>query len=105
MAAKKNDAKKNLRSLEASGFYSDFEKEGILYAALIRSPGPSGNVKSITIPDLPEGYFMLSSKDLPGAKTITANKTVTKIFGYGNVSYRGQPLGILARMKKQFTNC
>ena len=95
MAAKKNDAKKNLRSLEASGFYSDFEKEGILYAALIRSPGPSGNVKSITIPDLPEGYFMLSSKDLPGAKTITANKTVTKIFGYGNVSYRGQPLGIV----------
>ncbi len=95
MAAKKNSSKANFRSLEASGFYSDAEKEGCLYAALIRSPAPSGKVKSITIPDLPEGYFMLSSKDLPGAKSISANKTVTKIFGYGNVSYSGEPLGIL----------
>ncbi len=95
MAAKKNDAKKNLRSLEASGFYSDFEKEGILYAALIRSPSPTGKVKSITVPDLPEDYFMLSSKDLPGTKTITVNKTSTKIFGYGNISYAGEPLGII----------
>lgn len=95
MASKKNDSKKNLRSLEASGFYSDFEKEGILYAALIRSPAPAGKVKSITVSDLPEGYFMLCSKDLPGTKTITANKTVIKIFGYGNVAYSGEPLGII----------
>ena len=85
MAAKKNSSKANFRSLEASGFYSDAEKEGCLYAALIRSPAPAGKVKSVTVPDLPEGYFMLSSKDLPGVKSISANKTVTKIFGYGNV--------------------
>ena len=95
MAAKKNSSKANFRSLEASGFYSDAEKDGCLYAALIRSPAPSGKVKSVTIPDLPEGYFMLSSKELPGVKSISANKTVTKIFGYGNVSYSGEPLGIL----------
>ena len=95
MAAKKNSSKANLRSLEASGFYSDAVKEGCLYAALIRSPAPAGKVKSVTVPDLPEGYFMLSSKDLPGSKSISANKTVTKIFGYGNVSYSGEPLGIL----------
>ena len=95
MAAKKNDAKKNLRSLEASGFYSDFEKEGILYAALIRSPSPSGKVNSVTVSGLPENYFMYNSKDLPGAKSISVNKTTTKVFGYGNVSYTGEPLGIL----------
>lgn len=95
MAARKNEIKKNLRSLEASGFYSDFEKEGILYAALIRSPSPSGKVKSVTISELPENYFMFNSKDLPGAKSFSVNKTVTKIFGYGNVSYTGEPLGIL----------
>lgn len=95
MAAKKNSSKANFRSLEASGFYSDAEKEGCLYAALIRSPAPAGKVKSVAVPDLPEGYFMLSSKDLPGVKSISANKTVTKIFGYGNVSYSGEPLGIL----------
>ena len=95
MAVKKNDSKKNLRSLEAAGFYSDYEKEGILYAALIRSPAPTGKIKSVSIPDLPENYYMFTSKDLPGVKEISANKSSTKIFGYGNVSYSGEPLGIV----------
>ncbi len=95
MATKKNDTKKIMRSLETSGYYSDFEKEGCLYAALVRSPAPSGKIKSITAPDLPEGYFLVTSKDLPGAKNIQANKTVTKVFGYGPVSYKGEALAIL----------
>ena len=95
MAAKKNSSKTNIRSLEATGFYSDAEKEGCLYAALIRSPAPAGKIKNVTVPDLPEGYFMLTTKDLPGSKSISANKTITKIFGYGNVAYSGEPLGIL----------
>lgn len=95
MATKKSESKKLLRSLEASGFYSDFEKEGCLYAALVRSPAPAGKVKAITIPELPEGYYLYTSRDLPGTKSITANKTVTKIFGYSNISYGGEPLGIL----------
>ena len=95
MAVKKTSSKNSLRSLEASGFYSDFEKDGCLYAALIRSPAPAGKIKNVTVPDLPEGYFAYTSKDLPGIKAITANKTSIKIFGYGNVSYAGEPLGIL----------
>ncbi len=95
MAGKKNNAKNNLRSLEASGFYSDFEKENCLYAALVRSPAPAGKIKSVTAADLPDGYTLYTSKDIPGSKTITANKSNTKIFGYGNVSYRGEPVGII----------
>ena len=95
MAVKKSDSKKQLRSLEATGFYSDAVKADCLYAALIRSPSPSGKIKSITAQDLPEGYFLYTSRDIPEAKTLTANKTVTKIFGYGNVSYSGEPVGIL----------
>ncbi len=93
-AAKKNQ-KKNLRSLEANGFYSDCEKEGCLYAVLVRSPAPAGKIKSVAAPELPEGYFLLTSDVLPGSKTICANKTVTKVFGFDNVSYEGEPLGIL----------
>ena len=95
MAEKKNKAKNNLRSLEASGFYSDFERENCLYAALVRSPAPAGKIKSVTAPDLPESYTLYTSRDLPGSKTITANKSLTKIFGYGNVSYSGEPVGII----------
>ena len=95
MAVKKNDQKKLMRSLEASGFYSDMEKETCLYAALVRSPAPAGKIKAITAPELPGGYTLYTSRDIPGAKTITANKSVTKTFGYGNVSYSGEPVGII----------
>ena len=95
MAVKKSSSKNNLRSLEAAGFYSDFQKEGCLYAALVRSPAPAGKIKSISASELPENYFLYTSRDIPGSKTITANKTTTKSFGYGNVSYRGEPLGII----------
>ncbi len=95
MATKKTESKKLLRSLEASGFYSDAVKDGCLYAALVRSPAPAGKIKSITASDLPEGYTLYTSKDLPGVKSITANKNLIKIFSYGNVSYSGEPVGII----------
>lgn len=91
----KKDTNKNLRSLDTNGFYSDFEKANCLYAALIRSPTASGKIKNITAADLPEDYFIVTSKELPGEKSIVTNKTNTKIFGYGPVSYKGEPLGIL----------
>ncbi len=95
MAAKKSNSKTNIRSLEASGFYSDAEKENCLYAALVRSPAQSGKIKTVTIADLPEGYYLYTSRNIPGTKALTANKSITKIFGYGNVSYKGEPVGII----------
>lgn len=95
MATKKSESKKLLRSLEATGFYSDAEKDGCLYAALVRSPAPAGKIKSVTAADLPEGYTLYTSKDLPGAKLISANKSSLKIFSYGNISYSGEPVGII----------
>ena len=95
MAEKKNTSRKLMRSLEASGFYSDMERESCLYAALVRSPAPAGKIKSVTAPELPGGYTLYTSRDIPGTKTITANKSVTKIFGYGNVTYSGEPVGII----------
>lgn len=93
--AKSRIQKKLIRSLEATGFYSDYHKEGCLYAALIRSPIQNGRLKSVSIPDLPEGYFYYTSEDIPGKKNMEYNKSVTKIFGYDNIIYEGEPLGIL----------
>mgnify|MGYP002855567839 CR=1 FL=1 len=95
MAKQKKAPKIVTRSLEAKGFYSDFSKEGILYAALIRSPATTGIVKDIKIPDLADGYYLFSAKDIPGKKTMTFNDTVTKIFGFGSVNYTGEPLGLV----------
>lgn len=95
MAKKKIVENKQLRSLEASGFYSDFEKPDILYAKLIRSPTFTGIINSITVPDLPEGYTLFTADDIPGKKNIEINKTEVKIFGYGKILYNEEPLAIL----------
>ena len=95
MAVKKSDSKKLMRSLEATGFYSDYSREGTLYAVLIRSPAQAGRIKSITIEELPEGYFFYTAKDIPGSRSMTFNKTSTRIFCDSSVAYDGEPLGIL----------
>jgi hypothetical protein len=41
------EQKNTLRSLEAKGFYSDAGDENCLSAVLIRSPAPTGKIKSI----------------------------------------------------------
>lgn len=92
----KRKEKKLIRSLDTVGFYSDFDKPGTLFAVLVRSPLPVGKIKSITISDLPEGYYFFTEKDIPGAKSIKINKTVIKVFENKNISYTGEPLGIIA---------
>ncbi|MBP5568733.1 MAG: molybdopterin-dependent oxidoreductase [Treponema sp.] len=89
------ESKNTLRSLEAKGFYSDCGDPECLSAVLIRSPAPTGKIKSIYINDLPQGYYLYTADDIPGSKTMEVNGTSVKIFGYGNVSYTGEPLGIL----------
>ena len=95
MAARKTSQKKLIRSLDTVGFYSDFEKEGTLSAVLIRSPAEAGKVQSITIENLPPGYYLFTADDIPGAKNLKINKFTAKIFGYDDISYSGEPLGIL----------
>lgn len=82
-------------SLEATGFYSDASREGMLYAVLVRSPAATGKVKSVTIPELPEGYFLFTADDIPGNKKAVINGAQWKILGYGDISYSGEPVGIL----------
>ena len=94
MASRKSE-KKLKRSLDTSSFYSDITKEGTLYAALVRSPSPSGKLQDIRIADLPEGYALYTAKDIPGATTMVINKSALKIFGFDSISYTGEPIGIL----------
>ncbi len=93
---KKEPAQKTRKySLEATGFYSDASRDGMLYALLVRSPAAIGKVKNISIPQLPEGYFLFSAQDIPGSKKALINGQQWKTLGYDEISYRGEPLGIL----------
>lgn len=100
-AKKTTEEKKTIISLEAKGFYSDATRPNQLYAALVRSPAASGKIKSVTIENLPEGYFFYTAKDIPAKKHMELNKVQAKIFGYDSISYSGEPVGIIAGPDEQ----
>ena len=75
MPRKVQTEKQIKRSMEAIGFYSDSSREGTLYAVLVRSPAATGKIKGVTIPELPEGYFLFTAQDIPGNKKIKVSET------------------------------
>lgn len=83
------------RSLDATGFYSDYQKKDMLFARLIRSPAETVKITGISIPDLPDNCFLFTAEDIPGSKVLELNNTKSKIFGYDRISYVGEPLAIV----------
>jgi len=100
-AAKKTEEKKTLISLEAKGFYSDATRPNQLYAALVRSPTAAGKIKSVTIENLPEGYFFYTASDIPAKKYMELNKVQAKIFGFDSIGFSGEPVGIICGPDEQ----
>ena len=63
--------KKKISKIDFSGsFYSDSTAEDMEYAVILRSPQIGGKIQSITIPDLPEDYYIITGKDVPGSNQI-----------------------------------
>ena len=95
MPRKKTKEINTKRSLLAKGYYSDCRKANMLHAAIVRSPTATGRVTGISIPNLPEGYFLYTAKDIPGKKQIKENNVLMNIFSNSSISYTGEPLGIV----------
>ena len=91
---------KTKRSLIAKGYYSDCRRANMLHAAIIRSPVGTGKITGITIPNLPEGYYLFTAKDVPGKKQINENNVKLNVFTNSTISYPGEPLGIIVGPKE-----
>lgn len=76
-------------------YFIDCEKNDMLYAALVRSPLPTGKITNINFSDLPEGYFFFSARDIPGVNEIQTLNTTSRVFCNEKVHYIGQPVGIV----------
>ncbi|MFA6937166.1 MAG: xanthine dehydrogenase family protein [Treponema sp.] len=92
----KSKTKTNATKVAVQGeFYSDLVMDDMLYAAIVRSPIKKGIIKSISHNDLPDGYFLYTARDVPGSNLVETNFGKIPVFSEGNVSYKGEPLGIL----------
>lgn len=77
-------------------FYSDLSASGMLYARIIRSPIKKGIITSVTHPDLPADYYIFTARNIPGKNLMDTPLGKVPILSEGNVSYLGEPIGILA---------
>ena len=102
--AKEKPAKKLSRLSFQKGFYSDLEFRDMLYAVIVRSPAKSGIISSISHGDLPNGYYLFTAKDVPGINLIDTPQGKVPVFSEGNISYLGEPLGILVGPDEKTVN-
>ena len=70
--------------------------EQVLHVATIRSPVSKGVIKSINIPHLPRDYRSFTAEDFPGKPTIELFGVTVPILAPGRISYRGQPIALIA---------
>jgi CO/xanthine dehydrogenase Mo-binding subunit len=79
--------------MENPNFLKDFFPKNLLYAVTIRSPVPSGTIKLIQIPKLPNNYTLITARDIPGENRL--EDTDIPILADGNLSYSGEPAALL----------
>ena len=78
-------------------YVSDMSFPDMQYAYMIRSSIPRGTIDSIRIPELPEGYWFISAKDIPeeGKNELWMIQKDWKCFAEGDVKYVGETIGLL----------
>lgn len=77
-------------------FFSDLSMNDMLYGVILRSSESTGIVTSISAGELPDGYFLFTARDVPGNNLISTPYGKVPVFSEGNISYKGEPLGIIA---------
>ena len=88
-------AKKNSKVSFQKEFYSDLTMDDMYFAMIVRSPVSEGIVKSVSHPNLPDGYSLVTARDVPGSNLVDTSKGKIPIFCEGNISYEGEPLALL----------
>ena len=73
-------------------FLDDITNRKMLFAHLMRSSIPKGSISSITIPNLPKGYYSLTWKDIPGENRISVFSEEMPLLCDGNIQYEGEPI-------------
>ena len=77
-------------------FVSDLTRQNMLYAKIVRSPQKNIRISTFNLSILPENYYFFTSRDIPGKNVLETLETKSKIFADGIISYKGEPIGILA---------
>ena len=93
------DISKSIRKTDAeekiSGkaiYVADIKMEGMLHALTVRSTVTHGNIKKITLPEFPVGYYSVSHLDIPGKNIVKMILNDMPVFTDKEVTYLHEPI-------------
>jgi len=86
-----NDEKTSGKAL----YTADIKMEGMLYAFTLRAAISHGEIKDITYPDLPEGYFIVDHRDVPGKNIVKVIFNDMPIFTDKKITYLYEPIALV----------
>ncbi len=78
-------------------YVSDMVLDDMNYAYMVRSTCPRGNIKRISVPKMPEGYYFISAKDIPedGKNELWMISKDWRCFAKDYVLYVGETIGLV----------
>ncbi|WP_318509231.1 hypothetical protein [Bacillus sp. T3] len=76
-------------------YISDVKLPNMVYGVLFRSPIAYGKIKSIHLPNLPEGYDVVGAEHIPGPNYVKIIQPDQPIFANEFVNYIGEPILML----------
>ena len=77
-------------------YVCDYPTEGMLFGRILRSSIARGNILSVKLPELPEGYWYIDKNDVPGINEVHIVLDDTPVFAGTTVEHIGDPIGMVA---------
>ena len=85
-------------------YVADYKIEGMLYAFTVRSTIAKGEIIKIEYPDLPDGYYVVDYKDIPGKNIVKVIYEDMPVFTTGKITYLYEPISLIVGPEKQVLN-
>ena len=92
---KDHDPKIEGRSRYLADYNLTDSGQPILCGRLLHSAYAKARVKSVTLPELPDGYLYVDASDVPGDNNVNIVLDDTPVFCRDTVEYIGEPIGML----------
>lgn len=82
-------------------YVGDLRLEGMLYAKTLRSAKARAYIKEVVIPSLPDGYWVIDHKDVPGKNRLKVIVDDQPLLAKDQVNYIGEPILLVVGPEKQ----
>lgn len=76
-------------------YVNDIMLDHMHYAITLRSIHPYAKIKHIEYPPLPEGYFIIDYRHIPGENVVHMIDSDWKVFATDEVTYIGEPIALI----------